>query len=231
MTVPPSATLPLTPEGIWCQILRRPPVEAVPRAALYLDRDGVVIEEKLYLHTPNEVRLIPGVAETIRLANLGGFPVVIVTNQSGIGRGYYDWHDFAATQERILGDLAAEGAFIDAVLACPYHETGAPPYGQPDHPARKPNPGMLTTAADLLGVDLARSWIVGDHATDIGAGLNAGLEGAVHVATGHGMHPGQRERALAQASATYRVATCPSIREAADIIAFLAPPAGDRRPG
>ncbi len=225
-----SATLPITPEGIWCQVLRRPPPGVAPRAALYLDRDGVVVEEKLYLHTPDEVCLIRGASETIRRANLGGFPVVIVTNQSGIGRGYYCWQDFAVTQERILGDLAAEGAFIDAVLACPFHETGETPFDKSDHPARKPNPGMLTSAAELLSIDLPRSWIIGDHATDVGAGLNAGLEGAVHVATGHGLHPGQRERAQAQASANYRVAICPSIREAADIIAFLAPLAGDLRP-
>ena len=215
------AALPLTPDGTWCQVLRRPAEKRSSRPALFLDRDGVVVEERHYLHTPDEVALVPGAAEVIRRANLGGFPVVVVTNQSGIGRGYFTWPDFAATQERILGDLAAEGAFIDAVLACPFHDSGEPPYDRTNHPWRKPNPGMLATASDLLGIACPRSWIVGDHATDVGAGRNAGLEGAVHVATGHGLHAGQRERALAHGTESFKVLACPSIREAAELIPFL----------
>lgn len=212
---------PLTPDGIWCQILRRPQRQTPLRPALFLDRDGVVVEEAHYLHNPEDVSLIDGAAKAIRVANLRGCPVVIVTNQSGIGRGYFGWPEFAATQTRIIEDLAACRAFVDAVFVCPHHEQGRPPYDCPDHPARKPNPGMLTMAAERLPIDLAASWMVGDHATDIGAARAAGLQGAVHVATGHGTDPGQRERALAYAVPGFAVLERASLREAIVEIPFL----------
>jgi D-glycero-D-manno-heptose 1,7-bisphosphate phosphatase len=111
---------------------------------------------------------------------------VVVTNQSGIGRGLYGWAEFAATQERILAELRAAGARPDLVLACPYHPEGKPPYRHPDHSDRKPRPGMLLRAAEKLALDLGRSWIVGDRAVDMEAGRAAGLAGGLHVLTGHG---------------------------------------------
>jgi D-glycero-D-manno-heptose 1,7-bisphosphate phosphatase len=216
-----SSEFPLTDDGIWCQVLRRPRLPARPRPALFVDRDGVVIEEGHFVHQPAEVRVLPGCPAAIRRANARGHPVVIVTNQSGIGRGYYGWPEFAATQERVVEDLAGQGAYVDAVLACPYHEDGCPPYNVADHPFRKPNPGMLTLAAQRLGLDLGGSWIVGDHATDIGAGRAAGLAGAVHVSTGHGSEPGQHERAASYASSGFQVLFAPSLTEAVDFIPFL----------
>ncbi len=213
--------LPLTDDGVWCQILRRPRPSARPAPALFLDRDGVVIEEGHFVHDPAQVRLLPGSAETIRAANTRGHGVVIVTNQSGIGRGYFGWPEFAATQTRVIEDLAGRGAYIDAVLACPFHEGGCAPYDIANHPYRKPNPGMLRLAAERLRIDLAGSWIVGDHATDIGAGRAAGLAGAVHVATGHGSEPDQRPRALAYATEDFRVLVAASLAEAAPLIPFL----------
>jgi D-glycero-D-manno-heptose 1,7-bisphosphate phosphatase len=123
----------------------------------------------------------------------------------------------------MLRDLAAEDdAEIDAVFACPHHREGRHPYDHLDHPARKPRPGMLLRAADALDLDLSASWIVGDHATDIEAGLNAGLAGGIHVLTGHGGASGQRADAIALASSTFRVEGAPSIAEAADVLPLLA---------
>ncbi len=91
-------------EGVWTQVLESP---GRGRAALFLDRDGVVIEEGHYLSRADDVRVIPGAHQVISAANGLGVPVVIVTNQGGIGRGYYGWDDFAAIQERMLDELAA----------------------------------------------------------------------------------------------------------------------------
>ena len=114
-------------DGVLTQV-RRPLQGAGKRPALFLDRDGAVVIEAHYLHKVEDVELIPGAAATIAAANKNGIPVIFVTNQAGIGYGYFGWPDFFAVQERILSDLAAEGAFVDAVYACPFHEKGKPPY-------------------------------------------------------------------------------------------------------
>lgn len=169
-------------EGIWVEVL---PPDRVPdfsgKPALFLDRDGVVVEDVGYLHRPRDLRLIPGAAALLARAGERNLPRVLVTNQSGIGRGLYDWSDFRLIQGAILTalDEAAPGAGFDLVLACPYHAEAKPPYRHPDHPFRKPNPGMLLHAGRLFGLDLARSWIVGDRALDLAAGRAAGLAGGL----------------------------------------------------
>jgi len=178
-------------DGIWCQVSPRSPgVAPEPRRALFLDRDGVLVEDPGYLHRPEELRLMPGAGELIAAANRRGCAVVLVTNQSGIGRGYYGWPDFAATQERLEQALAAQGGFLDMVLACAFHPEAMPPYRHPDHPCRKPRPGMLLRAAARLGLDRSGSWIVGDRAADLAAGRAAGLAGGILVAS----RPGRAER-------------------------------------
>ena len=172
----------LQADGIWCQLLRRPP--AGP--ALFLDRDGTLIEERHYLRDPLEVRLLPGAAATLAAANERGLAVVVVTNQSGIGRGLLSWQDFARVEARLAALLSASGAGLDLVLACPFHPAAAPPYRAEEHPSRKPRPGMILRAAELLNLDLARSWIVGDKVSDLAAGKAAGLAGGLLVETGYG---------------------------------------------
>jgi len=206
--------------GIYAQIMRRP-VGKVP--ALFLDRDGAVVVESHYLHRVEDVALIAGASATIAKANRCGIAVVFVTNQAGVGYGYFGWDAFLAVQERILGDLADDGAHVDAVFACPFHARGKPPYDHPDHPARKPNPGMLTMAAKALNLDLPRSWIVGDRAGDLEAGRNAGIAGGVHVLTGHGSRDGERDRAMALGNDRFRAVPAPSIAEAADFMDLLSP--------
>jgi len=154
--------------------------------ALFLDRDGVLTEEVGHLHRREDVRLLPGAADLVRRANALNVPVVVVTNQAGVGRGIYDWDAFLEVTDVLDALLAAEGAAVTATFACPFHPEGVDPYQHDDHPARKPNPGMMLRAAHELEIDLARSWIVGDHVNDILAARAAGMQGAVHVLTGHG---------------------------------------------
>ena len=204
-----SAEHPLDSQGVWCQILRRP----VPgRPALFLDRDGTVVEETGYLRRVDKIVMIPGAAEVIAAANRRSVSVIMITNQSGIGRGYYGWAEFKSVQDAIVGSLAIEGARIDAVYACAHHPQAEGLLAHPDHPARKPNPGMLLQAASALALDLKASWLVGDKADDIEAARRAAIAGALLVATGYGN--AERQRAAALATPTFEVRFGRSIADA-----------------
>lgn len=170
--------------GLWLE--RLTVQDWAGRQALFLDRDGVIVEETQYLGRPEDVKLIDGAAAAIRMINEAGCPVVVVTNQAGIGRGYYDWIAFAAVQARIRALLAQEGATIDLVLACAYHDKAVGAFACHDHPWRKPRPGMMSAAGRELGIDLGGSLVVGDKISDLEAGWNAGLRRGVLVETGWG---------------------------------------------
>jgi D-glycero-D-manno-heptose 1,7-bisphosphate phosphatase len=211
-------------DGVWAQVVRADPgaADARARPALFLDRDGTVIEEAIHLSRPDGVVPIDGAAQVIARANSAGIPVVLVTNQSGIGRGLFGWNDFIAVQERVLALLDRDCARVDAVFACPHHRDAKPPYDHPDHPDRKPNPGLVLRAIAALGLDARRSWIAGDCASDIAAGRRAGLMGGLHVATGFGRSPGERQDALAQArTGGYEVRTAASVAAAAELLPLL----------
>jgi D-glycero-D-manno-heptose 1,7-bisphosphate phosphatase len=183
---PRHAPLEMIEEGLYRRLNPSCAAVAPGRPAVFLDRDGVLIEERDYLWRPEDLLWLPGAIDAVRRINAAGLPVVLVTNQAGIGHGYFDWAAFQTFQSRLEADLAAGGARLDAVYACAYHAAGRPPYDVPRHPWRKPGTGMLLQAAADLGLDLAGSWLVGDHLSDIQAALAAGLGGAVHVLTGHG---------------------------------------------
>ena len=153
--------------------------------ALFLDRDGTLNEEVGYLCRPEDVVLFPGAARALARLNALGVPVLVVTNQAGIGRGMYGWDAFRAVSARIDQLLAEEGARLDGTYAAPHHPRGVAGYRHPDHPDRKPNPGMLLRAAREHGIDLSRSWMVGDKALDLEAGRRAGCRVAL-VRTGYG---------------------------------------------
>jgi D-glycero-D-manno-heptose 1,7-bisphosphate phosphatase len=155
------------------------------KPALFLDRDGTLNEEVDFLSDPEQLVMIPGAAAAVARLNAKGIPVVVVTNQSGIGRGHYGWQDFAAVMGRMESLLAQENAWLDAVYASPHHEQAQGEYAVPDHPERKPNPGMLLRAAEEHGLDLSRSWMVGDKDIDLEAGRRAGCRVAL-VRTGYG---------------------------------------------
>jgi D-glycero-D-manno-heptose 1,7-bisphosphate phosphatase len=169
--------------GLWCETGA---ADWASRAALFLDRDGVIVADTGYLGRAEDVRLLDGVAEAIARCNALGIPVVVVTNQSGIARGYYDWNGFRAVQAAIGAALAGAGARLDAVLACAYHGDGKEPLRIAAHPWRKPKPGMIVAAAQRMKLDLSRSWIVGDKAEDLAAGAAAGLAGGTLLATDDG---------------------------------------------
>jgi len=163
-------------------------IKRFPRSvpALFLDRDGVIVEERIYLSHPEDVELVPGIVALIRAARALGMAVVEITNQAGIAHGYFAWPDFVKVENELTRILGEQGAAVDAVFACPYHPQGRPPYGQPDHPWRKPNPGMLLEAAGLLNLNLRQSVLVGDKVADLQAARTAQLACGIQVLTGHG---------------------------------------------
>jgi D-glycero-D-manno-heptose 1,7-bisphosphate phosphatase len=140
-----------------------------PRRAAFLDRDGTIIVDRHYPADPTAVELLPRAAEAIRLFNEAGLVVVVVTNQSGIGRGYFDEAAFRAVQARMESLLAAEGARVDAVYHCPH----APGLGPPCE-CRKPAPGLYLRAARELGLALRGSVLVGDRERDVAAARELG---------------------------------------------------------
>jgi D-glycero-D-manno-heptose 1,7-bisphosphate phosphatase len=142
--------------------------------AVFVDRDGVINDQTAFVNKPDDFRLLPGAAAAIRRLNEAGIPVVVVTNQGGIALGYLTEDDLAAIHHRMADLLVAEGAHVDAVYYSPYFPNGTIPRYAKDSPDRKPGTGMLERARDELGIDLAKSYLVGDATTDILAGLRAG---------------------------------------------------------
>jgi histidinol-phosphate phosphatase family protein len=138
-----------------------------PHRAVFLDRDGTLIEDVGYLGEPERVRLLPGVAEALRDLEARGWLLVVVSNQSGIGRGLLSPEQAQAVAERFLECLHERGARVHAVYCCPHRPTDG-------CACRKPAPGLLLRGAGQLGIDLARSVLVGDRASDVEAGRRAG---------------------------------------------------------
>ncbi len=183
------------------------------RACLFLDRDGVVVEEIGYLGRREDVRLIPGAAAVVARANRLGWAVGLVTNQAGIGRGYFEWDAFDDVQSEIEALVAADSGVLDFVLACPHHRNAmVAQYADPDHAWRTPKPGMLLHAAQRLDVELPKSIMVGDKQSDWEAGRSAGVGRLIHVSTGHGL------RHLTSASKSTDVTCLESIADVADLL-------------
>ena len=155
------------------------------RQAVFLDRDGTINVEVEYLQSVDQFRFIPGVPAALKRLQQAGFLLVVVTNQAGIGRGYYDEAALELVHRHMHAELAAAGVAIDACYFCPHHpEKGVGAYLQ-ECGCRKPLPGMLQQAARELQIDLPRSFMVGDKLTDIEAGLSAGCRSLL-VLTGYG---------------------------------------------
>ena len=179
-----------------------------------------MVREVGYLHRVQDVALEARAGDTIAAFNQAGVPVVLVTNQSGVARGYFGWREFEAVQAEIARCLAIFGARLDAAFACGYHKDGRAALAVADHPWRKPRPGMFLAAAERLGVDLARSAIVGDRAPDLQAGKAAGLAWGVQVATGHG-GPGEQAAAVALRSPAFGVSLASDVGGALERLARL----------
>jgi D-glycero-D-manno-heptose 1,7-bisphosphate phosphatase len=150
------------------------------RPALFLDRDGVLNEDRGYVFRWEDFRWIAGAREAVATFNRAGWLVIVVTNQSGVGRGFYSEDDMRALHARMSQDLAQAGGHIDAFYHAPHHpDAPVDAYRHPDPPDRKPNPGMILRALSEWPIAKAASILVGDKPSDLEAALRAGIRGVL----------------------------------------------------
>ncbi len=149
------------------------------KRAVFLDRDGVIIEERNYLHRLEDVVMIPGAGAALRRLQEAGFLLFIVSNQSGVGRGYFTLEDVDKVHRHLQRELAREGVGFEKIYVAPE---------APDQPSRgrKSSPQFLFDARDEFEVDLAQSYMIGDKLIDLQCGWNAGVKKALLVRTGYG---------------------------------------------
>ena len=155
------------------------------RPAVFLDRDGTINEQMGYVNHLSRFQLLPGVARAIRSLNEAGLPVVVVTNQSGLARGYFPESLLEAVHAELHRLLAREGAHLDGLYICPHHPEAREERFRLDCDCRKPRTGLLERAAAELGLDLGRSYMVGDRWSDLRCGAAVGAT-TVLVLTGYG---------------------------------------------
>jgi D-glycero-D-manno-heptose 1,7-bisphosphate phosphatase len=156
------------------------------RRALFLDRDGTLAHEVGYVNHLSRFTLYPWAIDAVRLINRSGLAAVVVTNQAGVARGYFPESLVADVHAAMRGAMERGGARLDGIYYCPHHPTaGEPPY-RLDCECRKPRPGMLRQAAADLGLDLARSFVIGDRHVDLALAWSVGARGAL-VTTGYGL--------------------------------------------
>jgi D-glycero-D-manno-heptose 1,7-bisphosphate phosphatase len=142
------------------------------KPAIILDRDGTLIVDRIYLNDPEQIEYLPGVFEALRLLRDAGFVFCVATNQSGVPRGLVDVRNLDEIHRRIQAKFCSQGIDILSFHSAPYMT-------DTEHPLRKPNPGMLYEAANWHGLDLSRSWMIGDRFTDVEAGHRAGTRSAL----------------------------------------------------
>ncbi|MCC6501413.1 MAG: HAD family hydrolase [Anaerolineales bacterium] len=148
--------------------------------AVFLDRDGVLIENRAdYVREWSQVLIFPKTYSSLKRIQNAGYKIVIVTNQSAVGRGLMTLQTAHAINQRLVDALREQGAQVDGVYLCPHHP-------QADCACRKPKPGMLVQAAQELSLDLPRSWLIGDAWSDMLAGQAVSLRGEILVKTGRG---------------------------------------------
>jgi D-glycero-D-manno-heptose 1,7-bisphosphate phosphatase len=183
------------------------------RAAVFFDRDGTLNEEVEFLSRPEQLALIPGAVEAVCAVNRSGMAACVISNQSGIARGLFREADLGPIHDTLARYLGAGGAHLDRIYYCPHHPTaGIPPYNI-ECDCRKPGTGMLRQAERELGIDLRRSFVVGDRLIDVQAGQAAGGKGIL-VLTGWGTHA----RAELSAGVVTPDFIAASVREAVEFI-------------
>jgi D-glycero-D-manno-heptose 1,7-bisphosphate phosphatase len=151
------------------------------RKAAFLDRDGVINKDRAYVHRWEDFEFVPGAVEGMRRLQQAGYALVIVTNQSGLARGYFSEEQYQALTRALLAELARQGVQVDAVYHCPHHPKGSVPHLATDCDCRKPAPGMILQAARELGLSLADSILIGDKPSDMEAARAAGVGRAYRV--------------------------------------------------
>jgi D,D-heptose 1,7-bisphosphate phosphatase len=154
------------------------------KPAFFLDRDGTICEEVGYLKDPKHLKLIPGSANAIRKINEAGWCTVVISNQSGVARGYMDENDVASVNQALISKLAEKNAFLDGIYYCPHHPKGNPPY-KAECECRKPLPGMIYKAKTDLNIEIGKSVVIGDKFTDIQTAQNLNITGVL-LLTGFG---------------------------------------------
>jgi D-glycero-D-manno-heptose 1,7-bisphosphate phosphatase len=166
---------------------------AMTGSALFLDRDGVINVDRGYIHRPDQFEFVPGIFPLARFwADELRRPIVVVTNQSGIGRGYFDEKAYADLTRWMCNRFEAERAAIARVYHCPYHPRHGIGEYRREHPWRKPNPGMILQAMFDFKLDPARCAIVGDKMRDVEAGAAVGLGFRILVASRPCQNGGRR---------------------------------------
>lgn len=165
------------------------------RRAAFIDRDGVLNEERDFVHRIEDFELLPGVIEALRALQAAGYLLVVITNQSGIARGLYSEADYLALTAQMRARLLAAGVTIDAVEYCPHLANSPLERYRVDCDCRKPKPGMLLSAIRALDIDPGASFLVGDRLSDIEAGRAAGVGRCFLVRTGHPLSAAARARA------------------------------------
>ena len=154
--------------------------------AVFLDRDGTLNEERHYLHRPEDVVVFPGAGAALKRLQDGGFKLFIVSNQSGVGRGFFTLGDVERVNQRLVSELASAGVRFEKIYIAP-EAPEAPSRG------RKPSPQFLFDARDEFGVDLSQSYLIGDKLIDLETGWNAGLHRCILVRTGYGAETEKNE--------------------------------------
>lgn len=160
------------------------------RRAIFLDRDGTLIEEVGFLNHLDRLRLLPRAADAVRRINESGYLALVVTNQSGIARKIFDLPLLERAHDLLHRRLAREGARLDGIYFCPHHPDALDPEFRAVCNCRKPGPGMILRAVEEHSIDPSRSWLIGDSSTDLQAARSAGVR-AILVLTGYGR--GERE--------------------------------------
>lgn len=159
-----------------------------PKAA-FIDRDGVINAERNYVHRIEDFALLPGVVEGLVLLRDAGYRLIVVTNQAGLARGYYDQAAVDSLHDYLRAMLAVSGVKIDAIYFCPHHPQGSVDGLAVECDCRKPAPGMLLQAVRDFDLDLTNSVLIGDKLSDVRAGKLAGVGRTVIVLSGHAVDP------------------------------------------
>ena len=180
------------------------------KKAVFLDRDGTIIEDVGFIGDPAKVRLLPGVADAIRRIAEAGFEIIVVSNQSGVARGIFDEDALSSVHTRMVELLGSQGARLDGAYYCPYLEgpEAVVEAYRCESELRKPEPGMLIQAANERGIDLSQSWMIGDSPCDVEAGRRAGCRTML-------LDPEGAFRDDEQINATH---TAPSLSEACEFL-------------
>jgi D-glycero-D-manno-heptose 1,7-bisphosphate phosphatase len=179
------------------------------RKAVFLDRDGVLNVDLGYTYKATDLRLVPGMVDGLKTLAEAGYVLVMITNQSGVARGLYSMdqvHEFNDEMIKQIQNFIPDFRF-DSIMICPHHPQGSVPEFSIDCDCRKPGIKLVTTAAAHLGLDLSKSWLVGDKDIDVECAKNAGMRG-IQVTHGGKQYPQSK----------YAFAKAPTLKDAAEII-------------